>query len=79
MLRGQAAVVAGSLRIDLALTELECASVVVFRNGYDDIDVEDTGNGFALTATGPAGEVVANGKTMEDACERLVQKVVKHG
>lgn len=76
-MEGFAVVKTGSKKVYLKMTELECVTMVVFRNGYEDMDLDDTGNGVVITATGKSGSVTGRGKTVEEACERLVEKVVK--
>jgi hypothetical protein len=78
-LEGFATIKAGGKRVLLKMNELECATMVVFRHGYDDIDVEPTGNGdgVTVTATGQGKATVkVSGKTLEAACERLVNNLV---
>jgi len=57
------------------LTALEVAQLVAYRNGFSDLDVEPGTQGIKITADGRSRTVTANGKTTEQAVERLIKEI----
>lgn len=63
----------------LSLSQLELARITAFRNGFEDVDVEPTGNGAGCRITCKSkyglSSISVTGDTQALACEKLVERL----
>ncbi len=60
----------------IQLSSLDLVRIVAAHNGLEDVDCEPEVNGYKVTASAPGRSVTARGRTLDEVCERFLDRVI---
>lgn len=60
---------------EVAVSPLEAAQLIASRFGFFDLDLEVDDRGVKIVASANQRQVTARGKTLDEACDKLVEAI----